>query len=259
MRLANKIGIVTAAGSGMGRSGAHRFAKEGACVAVVDRDHDAANAVAAEIGNANGRAIALVGDLTDDGFCAEIVEKTASEYGGLDFIWNHVGHPGPSAVEGIDMKDYELAMDLNMRSVLVTTVASIPHLRARGGGSLLYTSSVAGIQGSQFSPVYSAAKFAVVGFVRAMAKRYAKEGVRVNAICPGTVNTPMLRTFLARPDSQVSPDQDVEDLVRQRGGANPIGRAADPDEIASAALFFVSEDSSFVTGAVLPVDGGASA
>lgn len=139
MRLQNKVGIVTAAASGMGRAGALRFAKEGACVAVVDLDEAGANAVVQQIASAGGKAIALAGDLRQDAFARDIVRRTAREFGGLDFVWNHVGHPGPAAIEGIDWRDFELAMDLNLRTVLVTTEAALPELRARGGGALLYT------------------------------------------------------------------------------------------------------------------------
>src|ERR1700744_4437059 len=171
MRLANKVGIVTAAASGMGRAGALRFAQEGAAVGVVDLDEAGANAVVKQIADAGGKAIALAGDLRQDSFAREIVRRTANAFGGLDFVWNHVGHPGPAALEGLDMADFELAMDLNLRTVLVTTEAAIPEMRARGGGALLYTASTSGLVGSQFSPVYSMAKFGVIGFVRALAKR----------------------------------------------------------------------------------------
>ena len=116
MRLHNKIGIVTAAASGMGRAGALRFAQEGAAVAVVDIDEAGANAVAEQITEAGGKAIALAGDLRQDAFARDIVRQTARAFGGLDFVWNHVGHPGPAAIEGLDWKDFELAMDLNVRT-----------------------------------------------------------------------------------------------------------------------------------------------
>ena len=147
MRLSGKIGIVTAAASGMGRAGAARFAKEGAAVAVVDIDESGAREVADEITSGGGKALALAGDLRQDGFAREIVRETTRAFGGLDFVWNHVGHPGPAAIEGIDWKDFELAMDLNVRTVLVTTEAAIPELRARGGGALLYTASTSGLVG----------------------------------------------------------------------------------------------------------------
>src|SRR6266446_9727364 len=218
MRLQNKVGIVTAAASGMGRAGALRFAKEGAAVGVVDINQDGVDAVVQEIAGAGGKALGIVGDLRQDDFARDIVRRTANAFGGLDFVWDHVGHPGPAAIEGIDMADFELAIDLNLRTILVTTEAALPELRARGGGSLLYTASTSGLVGSQFSPVYSAVKFSVVGFVRALAKRVAKDGIRVNAICPGATDTPMLRVFVARPDRQSTQGMDKEQLVARRAG-----------------------------------------
>jgi len=259
MRLSGKIGIVTAAASGMGRAGALRFAREGAAVTVVDLDAAGAEAVAAEIRAAGGRALALSDDLRADGFAREIVTRTVAEFGGLDFAWNHVGHPGPAAVEGIDMAQYELAMDLNLRSVLVTTEAAIPEMRKRGGGSLLFTASISGLVGSLASPVYSMAKFGVVGFVRSLAKRLAKEKIRVNAVCPGPVDTPMLRVFVNRADQAGGAKQDVESMIAQRTAPLPFGRPARPEEIANAALFLLSDEASYVSGVALPVDGAATA
>ncbi len=259
MRLANKIGIVTAAASGMGRAGALRFAAEGAAVAVVDRDAAGADAVAAEITAAGGRALAIAGDLREDDFARAIVARTARHWGGLDFVWNHVGHPGPASIEGLDLADFDLAMDLNVRTVLVTTIAALPELRARGGGALLYTASTSGLTGSQFSPVYNIAKFGIVGLVHGLSKRYAREKIRVNAVCPGPTDTPMLRVFVARPDSQLPPGETPETLVQKRGGQVPMGRPARPEEVANAALFLISDEASYITGVALPVDGGATA
>jgi NAD(P)-dependent dehydrogenase (short-subunit alcohol dehydrogenase family) len=259
MRLQNKIGIVTAAGSGMGRAGALRFAKEGAAVGVVDLNGDAANAVVRQINDAGGKAMALVGDLTGDDFARDIVRQTARQFGGLDFVWNHVGTPGPASIEGIDWKDFDFAMNLNVRTVLVTTEAALPELRARGGGALLFTASTSGLVGSPYSPVYNIAKFGVVGLVKGLAKRYGHEKIRVNAVCPGTTDTPMLRVFVARPDSQLPPGETPETLVVKRGGLNPMRRVAQPEEIANAALFLISDEASFVNGVALAVDGGATA
>jgi NAD(P)-dependent dehydrogenase (short-subunit alcohol dehydrogenase family) len=260
MRLKNKVGIVTAAASGMGRAGALRFAKEGAAVGVVDIDEAGVDAVVQEITGAGGRALGIVGDLRQDDFARDIVRRTANAFGGLDFVWDHVGHPGPASIEGIDMADFEIAIDLNLRTILVTTEAAIPELRARGGGALLYTASTSGLVGSAFSPVYSMAKFGVVGFVRSLAKRLAPEKIRVNAICPGPIDTPMLRVFVARPDQQQPPgEEDKEALIVRRAQQVPMRRTGKPEEIANAALFLLSDEASFVSGAALPVDGAATA
>ncbi len=259
MRMRDRIGLVTAAGSGMGRAGAIRFAKEGASVGVVDVDEQAVAEVVKEIEQAGGKAKGIVADLTKDEDSKRIVLETARHFNGLDFVWNHVGYPGPASVEGVEMKDFDLTLDLNLRTVLVTTDAALTELKARGGGSLLYTASTSGLAGSGFSPIYSMAKFGVVGFVRALAKRVAADNIRVNAVCPGPIDTPMLRVFVARPDQQSTTGMDKEELVKKRGGAGPMNRPGKPEEVANAALFLLSNEASFVNGIAMPVDGGISA
>lgn len=258
MRMQDKIGLVTAAASGMGRAGALRFAREGAAVGVVDIDEAGVAAVVAEIKAGGGKALGIVADLTRDSESGRIVTETAKAFGGLDFVWNHVGHPGPASFEGLDLKEWDNAVALNLRTVLITSEAAIPEMRARAGGAMLYTASTSGISGSQFSPVYSAVKHGVVGLVRGLAKRYAKENIRINAICPGPIDTPMLRVFVARPDQQSTMGVDKEELVKKRAYQTPMGRPGKADEVANAALFLLSDEASFVTGAYLTVDGGAT-
>jgi NAD(P)-dependent dehydrogenase (short-subunit alcohol dehydrogenase family) len=256
MRMQGKIGLVTAAASGAGRAGALIFAREGAAVCIADQDEDAAQAVVEEILVSGGRAIAVCGDLRSDKMARNIVAATVQEFGGLDFVWNHLGVPGPAAFEELKMEDWEFAIDLNIRSQLNTTIAALPHLRERGGGSILFTSSTSGLSGSPWSPIYSAAKSGVIGLTRALAKRYAKEKIRINAICPGPIDSPMLRVFVNRPDQPGSKDADVAELVKRAAALSPMGRAARPEEIGHAALFLLSDDASYVTGIAMPVDGG---
>ena len=164
MRLENKIALVTAAASGMGRAGVIRFAAEGAKIVAVDIDQKALDSVVKEITQAGHEAIGLCADLSDDQECTRIITQAVAQFGGIDLLWNHVGHPGFSKVEDIEPENYAITMDLNIRSVFMTTGAAIPQMRARGGGSILFTSSIAGLIGSPFSPLYSAAKWGVNGF-----------------------------------------------------------------------------------------------
>jgi len=258
-RLAGKVGIVTGGSLGMGRAGAIRFAREGAAVAVVARHADAVEETVRTIEAAGGQALGLCGDLRDEAFARRIVHDTVQRFHGLDFVWNNVGHPGPAAFEELDLALYDDAMDINVRTVMATTAEALPHLRRRGGGSVLFTASVSGLVGSPFSPVYSAAKFALVGLARSLAKRHGKERIRFNVLCPGTTDTAMLRVFIARPDQKETLGMDPEDLIRARAASNALGRYAQPEEMANAALFLLSDEASFITGAALPVDGGSVA
>ncbi len=259
MRLPNKIGIVTAAASGMGRAGAIRFAQEGAAVGVVDINGDGANEVVKEIKAAGGKAIALVGDLRQDEFSRSIVQDTVKAFGGLDFVWCHAGHPGPAEVEKIDMELWDISVDLNLRTALVTTSVAIPEIRKRGQGSLLYTSSTSGLRGSPHSPVYSAMKFGIIGFMRSLAARYAKENIRANVLCPGAIDTPMTRVFQRRPDDTKNANVDMEELLARKAKLTPMGRFSQPPEIANLALFLVSDEASWVSGAAIPIDGATVA
>ena len=255
MRLEGKIALITAAASGIGRAGAVLFAREGAAVAVADIDKGRIADTVAEIKAAGGRAQGIPCDLTKDADSRRIVREATEAFGGLDILWNNVGHPGPGRVEGVDMDDFDAAMTLNLRSVLITTTEAIPALRARGGGSILFTSSIAGIYGSPFSPVYSAAKFGVTGLTKSLSLRLAPDNIRVNCVCPAPIDTPMLDIFMGRPDVEANKH---ENLARMKQ-AIPLGRVGTPMEVAQAGLFLASDEASYITGVSLPVDGGYTA
>lgn len=259
MRLQGKRGVITAAASGMGRAGAELFAAEGASVLVADMNAAAAEETAEAIRAAGGKAKVSVGDLTSADYARDIVQQCQKEFGGIDFLWNHAGHPGPLGLTDITERDLELALDLNLRSVIFSTGAAIRQMQLHGGGSILITASTSGLVGSKNSPVYSAAKFGVIGLCRSLARAHAHEKIRVNVVCPGVTNTPMLRDFVRRPGQSEGAETDIEDLVRMRAAQGPMGRPAEPEEVARAALFLISDEASYITGVALPVDGGLTA
>ena len=259
MRLTNKIGIITGGSLGIGRAGALRFAKEGAAVNVVARNEKQVEEAVTAIQNAGGNALGLSGDLSNEAFARSVVHETHKHFGGLDFLWNNVGHPAPAEFEELDLTHFDQAININLRSAIASTSAAIPYMRQRGAGSVLFTASTSGLTGSPFSPTYSAAKFGLVGLARSLAKRYGKEQIRFNVICPGMTDTPMLRVFVARPDQMSTQGVDPEQIIKSSNGNNAIGRIIQPEGVANAALFLISDEAEFITGIALPVDGGAVA
>jgi NAD(P)-dependent dehydrogenase (short-subunit alcohol dehydrogenase family) len=260
MRMAGKIGIVTAAASGMGRAGALRFAREGAQVAVVDVDPDGVKRVVGEIAAAGGVAHGITADLTKDDDSRRIVWDTVDRFKGLDFVWNHVGHPGPAAVEGIDLGAFDLAVELNLRTVLITTEAAIPAIaRARRRQPALHRLDLRP-RGVRLQPGLLDVQ---VRRGRLRQEPGAPAGPREDPgqrRLPGPIDTPMLRVFVGPARSEVDGRHGPEELVRKRAhGSVPLGRTGRPEEIANAALFLLSDEASFVTGVALPVDGGVTA
>lgn len=249
MRLKDKLAVITAAGSGMGRAGVEKFLREGATVAAVDISRDSLDALVSEHGD---RVKPIVADLTDSESCRHFIEEAAEALGGIDILWNHAGTAVSGDVEAIDLAAYERATTLNVTSGVLATSAAAPHMRARGGGAVLFTSSVGGLVGSMGSPLYSAHKFAVVGYAKSLAQRYARDGIRVNALCPGVIDTPMLEQFYTQ-HGGTGGAESYETALRT---ATPLGRFGRAEEIANVAAFLVSDEASYVTGIAMPVDGG---
>ena len=252
MRMIDKRVIITAAASGMGRAGSIRFAAEGAKIAAVDIDQNSLNETIDEIRNAGGEAHGILADLSNSDSCRSSMIEARNALGGIDVLWAHAGCPGPTGIEEVELDQYEQTMDLNVRSAFLTAAEVIKPMRVAGGGSIIFTASIGGLVGSMLSPVYSATKSAIVGMTRSMAYRLAKENIRVNTICPGLTDTPMLPKFLSRGADAA---QSAKNTEKYRAEV-PMGRLAKPEEIASAVLFLASDDASYVTGISLPVDGG---
>jgi len=255
MRLKNKRAVISAAASGMGRAGCEVFAREGATVFAIDIDQARLDEVVASVKALGGQAFGLVADLLDPDNCRHAIDEAANCLGGLDILWNHAGIPGLRDVENLDLVEYARTMDLNVRTGLLMTGAAIPHFRRAGGGSVVFTASTAGLVGASVSPIYSAAKFGVVGMAKSLSLRYAAEKIRVNVVCPGPIETPMFPQFF---DPNASKEVAAEAQARTVA-AIPLGRMGQAIEVAHAALWLASDEASFVTGAALPVDGGFTA
>jgi NAD(P)-dependent dehydrogenase (short-subunit alcohol dehydrogenase family) len=254
-RLDNRIALITAAGSGMGRAGAVRFAEEGAHVWVTDLREDAAQETVATINDAGGAATARRLDVTDTAAIKAILDEIDREHGVLHVLYNHAGTPGAAGLAA-PLEQWQETVDVNMKSAYYATSYAVDLLRrAEGKGSVIFTSSISGLFGSPYSPLYSMAKGGIVMMMKSLALALAPDGIRCNAICPASVATPMLRVFLDRNNEGLS-DEQLMEFVK---ATIPMGRAAAPEEIANAALFLACDESSFITGVPLPVDGGYTA
>ncbi|SCL20083.1 NAD(P)-dependent dehydrogenase, short-chain alcohol dehydrogenase family [Micromonospora pallida] len=255
MLLENRIALITGSGSGMGRASAVKMAGEGAMVVVADVNLDGAEETVARIKDAGvGDAVAYRIDVSDVSQIDGMFDFVGREYGRLNVLFNHVGTPGPA---GLNVSEAEFArtIDLNMKSAFYCTRAGEKLLRAAAGqASVIFTSSISGMVGSLFSPLYSMVKGGIVGFTRALALSLAPD-IRVNVICPGAVDTPMLNGFFGRdPDSD--PKANVKMFIET---SVPLRRLSTAEEIADAAVFLASDRSSFITGLAMPIDGGYTA
>jgi NAD(P)-dependent dehydrogenase (short-subunit alcohol dehydrogenase family) len=249
MRLANKVALITGAAMGMGEGAARLFAAQGAAVAVVDINLEGAQATARRITEAGGRAIAIRADVCEANDVKDAVESVVSRFGKLDILYNNAGvdiEHAPTADYSLELFDRTIA--INLRGVFLGMKFAIPHMAGRGG-SIINTSSVVAYKAMPGGVAYCASKAAVIAMTQVAAVEYGPAGVRVNAICPGAIETPMLADARRR----------MGNAVDNAASLAPLRRTGKVEEIAHLALFLASDESSFITGAAYPIDGGSLA
>jgi len=247
----DRFAIVSAGGSGIGRMTAMGLAKRGATVAVLDIDEATAASAVEEIQRAGGKATAHRADLSKLDGIDHAVSEVEALTGSVDIVFNNVGMPNPHGIDGITEEQWTRVIDVNLKSNFFLTQRALPLMRATGrGGSIIYTASAAGLTGSYTTPLYSMTKSALVGLTRSLAIVLASENIRVNAVCPGPVRTPMLAGFMQKGADSTD---EVAELYSSRV---PLGRVAEPEEIADAVMYLASDLATYVTGVPFPVDGG---
>jgi 2-keto-3-deoxy-L-fuconate dehydrogenase len=248
MRLQGRTAIITGAGSGIGQAGAWLFGKEGAFVALVDRDEAALQETAAAMPNANGFST-HVGDVGDSNFAQGVADTIIARRGQLDVLMTSAGFSVGGTVLTTDPADWDAVFRTNVGGTWLWARAAIPQMQKQGKGSIITLASQLALAGGRGNTAYIAAKGAIVSLTRTMAVDFASDGIRVNAIAPGAIDTPLLRRSFAR---HADPEP-VREASRNRHAMKRFGLA---DEVAQTALHLASDASSFTTGTVLPVDGG---
>ncbi|MYC28767.1 MAG: glucose 1-dehydrogenase [Chloroflexi bacterium] len=248
MRVEGKVALVSGGARGIGAATSKLLAQEGAAVVLADVLEAEGRATEAEIAEAGGRATFMLLDVTDEENWQRVIDATVATYGRLDVVVNNAGISGRANVEETQAETWDRVMDVNGKGVFLGTKLAIPELRKAGGGSIINISSIYGIIGSETSAAYHASKGAVRIFTKAAAIQYASEGIRVNSVHPGFVDSPMTAASHALPE--------VHNLRIER---TPLGRMGTPEDIAAGILYLASEESSFVTGSELVIDGGMTA
>jgi len=255
-RLAGKVAVVTGAASGIGRAIALRYAREGAAVCIADINAAGGEGTAGMIRDAGGRATFRNCDVADPEQVRAVMDGAAAEYGRLDVVVNDAGvGSGGMRAEDMDVEVFRRTIDVNLCGPFYGAKFSIPHLRRAGGGSIINISSVYGLIAAPLVAPYAASKGGVIMLTKQMAVDYSRENIRINCICPGFVDTD-----LGGRRARMSPEDAAAALARReaRAAIQPIGRQAQPDEMAGAAVFLASDDASFVVGSIMVVDGGES-
>jgi NAD(P)-dependent dehydrogenase (short-subunit alcohol dehydrogenase family) len=253
MRLAGKTAVITGASTGIGRACALRFAREGARLVLADRQVAEAESLQSEIERAGGICTVVEADVARRADSERAINMCVERYGSIDILFCNAGITLPKQLHESEDDEIERLLQVNLLGIVYAARHAIPRMLAQpSGGTMLFTASKTGLVAQTDSPVYCASKGAVVMLAKALALDYATKGIRVNALCPGIIETPMLRQFAdSRPDPAAA--------WASYTTAQPMGRLGTADECADAALWLVSDEASFITGVALPVDGGFTA
>lgn len=251
-RLSGKVALITGGGTGIGRACALQFSREGARVAVAGRRREPLAAVAAEIQAAGGQALSASCDVAKSDQVERTIREVVAQFGALHVLVNNAGILHVGSVEETSEAEWDRLMDVDLKGVFLVSRAALPELRKSGRGAIVNIGSVLGLVGMKKRAAYAAAKGGVTMLTKAMALDHAQEGIRVNCICPAIVETDLVQTIL----SQAS---DREAAVRLRTAQIPLGRMGKPEDVAALAVFLASEESSWLTGAAIALDGGLTA
>ncbi|QCQ90437.1 SDR family NAD(P)-dependent oxidoreductase [Rhodococcus sp. SGAir0479] len=251
-RLSGKKVVITGAASGIGRAAATLMVAEGAQVLIADLDQDAAEKAAADIdgSGSGGRAIGMAVDVMNEEAVAAMIDRAVTEFGGIDVLLNHVGGSNPRKdldLLRLDLDEWDRTLALNARSTVVASQLALPHMIAAGGGSIINTVSVGGLTGDTLQCAYGAAKAAVIRLTQYIATQYGKQGIRCNAVAPGAIMTPALRDNV--------PADVIADIRRH----NALDMIGDPEDIGWAMVYLASDESRYMSGQTLVLDGGLTA
>ena len=248
VRLKDKVAIITGAASGIGKATAKLFAEHGAKVVVADIDKDGGSQIVTQIQNGGNEAIFVETDVTLKVNTEKMVAQTVETYGKLDILFNNAGIAMRLPVAELPEEDWHRCLDVNLTGVFLCAKAAIPAMLKNGCGSIINMSSIYGVVGADVRAAYVASKGGVTNLTRGMALDYAENNIRVNCICPGFVETPLVAGVIKTPEEY----QTLADK-------HPMCRLGQPEEIAYGALYLASDESAFVTGIALPIDGGYTA
>jgi len=254
LALQGKVAVITGSTAGIGKAGALGFAREGAKVVVSGRNRQKGREVVSTISKQGGEASFVPADMLVVADIERLIKQAVASYGRLDIFWHNAGIVGPDNVEDITEEIYDNMMAVHLKAAVFGAKFAIPEIRKAGGGSILFTGSVAGLKQASYSMTYSLAKTGLVMLTRKLAVDLAKDNIRVNCICPGRVETEM-RVAIAGQKAKVM-GITQEEWVKRDIQRIPLGRYATEQEVVDAALFLISDKASSITGVALPIDGG---